>query len=49
LNNDTHLDVVVVANYDAHNIGVFLGYGNGTFDSQVAFSTDNSCSVSLAI
>ncbi len=37
-NNDSRLDIVV-ANYYACNIGVFLGYGNGTFFSQTAYST----------
>jgi hypothetical protein len=37
-NNDSRLDIVV-ANYWAYNIGVFLGYGDGTFSSQTTFST----------
>ncbi|CAF4470791.1 unnamed protein product [Rotaria sp. Silwood2] len=37
-NNDDHLDVVVVNN-DKANIGIFLGYGNGTFAGQTAYST----------
>ena len=32
-NNDNYPDIVV-ANYDTNNIGLFLGYGNGTFDNQ---------------
>jgi hypothetical protein len=32
-NNDTRLDIAV-ANYDTHNIGIFLENGNGTFASQ---------------
>ena len=36
LNNDTRLDIVV-ANYWAYNIGVFLGYGNGHFRIQLLF------------
>jgi hypothetical protein len=47
-NNDTHLDVAVT-NYDTHNIGLFLGYGNGTFANQTTFSTGVSRPVSLAV
>jgi hypothetical protein len=47
-NNDTHLDVAV-ANYDTHNIGIFLGHGNGSFLSQTSFSTGSSRPVSLAV
>ena len=36
-NNDTHLDVAV-ANYASNNVGLFLGYGNGTFMNQIIFS-----------
>ncbi|CAF1461237.1 unnamed protein product [Adineta steineri] len=39
-NNDGQLDVAVV-NYDGCNIGIFLGYGNGTFSSQKTFPTGN--------
>ncbi|CAF4135376.1 unnamed protein product [Adineta steineri] len=41
-NNDKQLDIVV-ANYGTDNIGIFLGYGNGTFSTQITYSTgDNS-------
>ena len=30
---------MVVVNTDSDNIGVFLGYGNGTFQDQLKFST----------
>ncbi|CAF1143785.1 unnamed protein product [Adineta steineri] len=40
-NNDNYLDIVV-ANYDAHNIGIFFGYGNGTFKNQSIFSTGSA-------
>jgi hypothetical protein len=40
-NNDSRLDIVV-ANSGTNNIGVFLGYGNGTFSSQTTFSTGNN-------
>jgi hypothetical protein len=38
--NDDHYLDVVVANYDADNIGIFLGYGNGTLANQIVYSTD---------
>jgi hypothetical protein len=48
-NNDSRLDSVV-ANIETNNIGVFLGYGNGTFSSQTTFSTSNdSQPVAVAI
>lgn len=34
INSDSNLDIVV-ANTDTHNVGVFLGYGNGTFGNQI--------------
>jgi hypothetical protein len=37
--NDTFVDIII-ANYDANNVGIFRGYGNGTFSDMVAFSTD---------
>ena len=37
-NNDSRLDIVV-ANYQANNIGIFIGYGNGSFSSQTTYST----------
>ncbi|CAF3788952.1 unnamed protein product [Rotaria sp. Silwood1] len=36
INNDTLEDVVIV-NYDHNTLGVFLGYGNGTFASIILF------------
>ncbi|CAF3084775.1 unnamed protein product [Rotaria sp. Silwood2] len=39
-NNDSLLDVVV-ANSNTNNIGIFLGYGNGTFAPQKTFSTES--------
>jgi hypothetical protein len=48
LNNDTHLDIAI-ANYDSHSIGVFLGYGNGSFANEITFSTGVSRPVSIAI
>jgi hypothetical protein len=49
LNNDSQLDIVVVNNY-YNNIGIFHGYGNGTFSSQTIFSTGtNSYPISVAV
>ena len=38
LNNDSWVDIVV-ANYGTNNIGVFLGYGNGSFMNLSVLST----------
>jgi hypothetical protein len=38
-NDDNEVDLVV-ANYGTHNIGIFFGYNNGTFDAQKTFSLD---------
>jgi hypothetical protein len=35
-NNDTYLDIVV-ANYKSNNVGVFLGFGNGSFANQTTY------------
>ena len=40
LNQDNQLDIIV-ANYDANNIGVLLGLGNGTFENQNTFPIDH--------
>ncbi|CAF1663691.1 unnamed protein product, partial [Adineta ricciae] len=40
LNNDKHLDIVVVNNAE-NNIVVFFGYGNGSFSNQTIYSTEN--------
>ncbi|CAF2417401.1 unnamed protein product [Rotaria sp. Silwood2] len=37
-NKDNQLDIAV-ANYGTNNIGIFLGYGNGTFASQTIYTT----------
>jgi hypothetical protein len=48
-NNDRQLDIVVGNSYD-QNIGIFLGYGDGTFSSQTTFSTgSNSNPLSIAV
>jgi hypothetical protein len=47
LNNDDQLDIIV-ANYHADNIGIFLGYVNGTFAIQETYFLglgSNPCSV----
>ena len=40
-NNDNHLDIVV-ANSGTGNVGIFLGYGNGTFFAQRTYSIGNN-------
>jgi hypothetical protein len=48
-NKDNQLDIVV-ANYGTNNIGIFLGYGNGTFASQKTYTTGpNSHPSSIAL
>ncbi|CAF1308417.1 unnamed protein product, partial [Adineta steineri] len=42
-NNDKQLDIVV-ANYLGRNIGIFFGYGNGSFSSQQTYSTGQDSS-----
>jgi hypothetical protein len=37
-NNDKYLDIVV-ANSDTDNVGILLGYGNGTFTNQITYPT----------
>jgi hypothetical protein len=37
-NNDTQLDIVV-ANFVNQNVGILLGYGNGSFTNQTTYST----------
>ena len=41
MNNDNHLDIVV-ANYYSSNIGIFFGYGNGSFMAQRIYLTGNN-------
>ncbi|CAF3474828.1 unnamed protein product, partial [Rotaria socialis] len=38
---DSLLDIVV-ANNGGNNIGILLGYGNGTFRKQITFPTGNN-------
>ena len=40
INNDHYLDIIV-ANNGTGNIGIFLGHGNGTFQSQRVYSIDS--------
>ena len=39
LNNDAILDIIVV-NYAVNNLGLFLGYGNGTFAKVIPFQLE---------
>ena len=49
LNNDGQMDIVV-ANFGTNNIGIFLGYGNGSFDTMITYSTgDESAPYSIAV
>ena len=43
INNDTQLDIAV-ANCISNTVGVFLGYGNGTFQAQKTTSTGSGSS-----
>ena len=48
-NNDNHLDIAVT-NYGTSNIGILLGYGDGTFANQTTYTTlSNSHPSSLAL
>ncbi|CAF3375562.1 unnamed protein product [Rotaria socialis] len=49
-NNDTWPDTAV-ANYDADNVAIYFGYGNGTFTSSVLYETGSDsapCMVAVA-
>ncbi|CAF3155869.1 unnamed protein product [Rotaria sp. Silwood2] len=47
-NNDNLLDIVV-ANRKSHSIGIFFGYGNKTFTSQMTISTGSSSPQSVGV
>ena len=48
-NNDNRLDIVV-ANFGTDNIGIFFGYGDGTFSDIITYSTGSySCPVSVVV
>jgi hypothetical protein len=47
-NNDGQVDIVV-ANFGAHTIGIFLGNGDGTFANQTTFSTGSSRPLRVAV
>ncbi|CAF4742513.1 unnamed protein product, partial [Rotaria sp. Silwood2] len=40
-NNDNFIDIAVT-NYRTNNVGIFFGHGNGTFSTQISFSTGSS-------
>ncbi|CAF0975299.1 unnamed protein product [Rotaria sp. Silwood1] len=49
-NNDHQLDIIV-ANFFTSNIGIFFGYGNGTFAEIIYYSTgigSSPCSIAVA-
>ncbi|CAF0985813.1 unnamed protein product [Adineta ricciae] len=48
LNNDHQLDIIV-ANFRTHNLGIFLGFGNGSFANQLEISTGVSRPASITI
>ncbi|CAF4788514.1 unnamed protein product, partial [Rotaria sp. Silwood2] len=48
-NNDNWSDIVV-ANYNTNNVGIFLGYADGSFGNQTIFFTgSNSHPTSVAV
>jgi hypothetical protein len=47
-NKDQQMDIAV-ANFGSHNIGILLGIGNGTFTSQITFSTGSYRPRSIAV
>ena len=40
-NNDQYLDIAT-ANYGTNKVGIFVGYGNGSFTNQTAFSSTDA-------
>ena len=48
VNNDSHLDIVV-ANFGTNNVGIFLGFNNGSFASQIEVSTAASRPFALCL
>ena len=40
--NNDHLVDIAIININAHNLGIYLGYGNGTFSDQITYSTGQS-------
>ncbi|CAF5161673.1 unnamed protein product, partial [Rotaria sp. Silwood1] len=47
-NQDNQSDIGV-ANFNANNVGIFLGYGNGSFSSVVPYSTGDGSSPQCAV
>ncbi|CAF1457786.1 unnamed protein product [Rotaria sp. Silwood1] len=45
-NNDNRSDIAV-ANFGTNNIGIFYGFGNGSFSSQIEFSTGSSRPIAI--
>ena len=49
INNDDRLDIVI-AYYYANNVGVFLGYGNGSFSILKTYSTgEDSTPIAITV
>jgi hypothetical protein len=48
LNGDQRVDIVV-ANFRTHNVGIFYGFGNGSFSNQTELSTGVSRPIFLTI
>ncbi len=47
-NNDYQWDIAV-ANFGTNNVGIFLGFGNGSFASQIESSTSSSRPISICV
>ena len=47
--NNDHLLDIAVANHGTNNVGIFLGYGNGSFASQTNYSLDTASPYALAM
>jgi hypothetical protein len=47
-NNDYQLDIAV-ANFGTNNVGIFLGFGNRSFASQIEISTTTSRPISICV
>jgi hypothetical protein len=47
-NNDFRLDIAV-ANFGTNNVGIFLGFDNGSFVSQIEVSTGASRPIAICL